>query len=280
MSSKKILEELKKGSIETSDQGTKKIPSTRWNTAQNSEEEYWSDYTTESLLEESAGRYPKKAKILLKEWSAHITVINNTKILQIGCGPEDVINYFQIGELYSIDPLAEFYKRKFNLDYNNSNIKQARGEEIPFPDKCFDIVILINVLDHTEIPDKVISEANRVLKDNGIFHFENYIYQKKFIQLAKTWGKIKETFTRDIFNIHHPFMFTVQDVKRIVSKKFTIIQEDVGRDIGIYENLEEFDKVLKSFSDKATQTLRRKILTKLGFLGVINYMCICKKKDN
>ena len=157
----------------------------RWEMAQKSEKEFWRGHTTKSLMKEHGDRYPKKTKILLKEWSKFTKINKNTKTLQIGCGPEDVINHIFVGKRYSIDPLAEFYKNFFNFDYKSTNLIEGAGEKIPFKDKFFDIVILINVLDHVHVPDIVLDEISRVLKDNGIFHFENYIYQKRFIQIGK-----------------------------------------------------------------------------------------------
>ena len=48
---------------------------------------------------------------------------NKTKILCVGCWPIDIINYMKICKKDSIDPLADFYKEKFdknNVRNNNS----------------------------------------------------------------------------------------------------------------------------------------------------------------
>lgn len=272
--SKKILRSINKGFEETEKGELKeKASSKRWEVAQDSEEDYWEGYNEGDLEKESGDRYPKKAEILLKEWSKFVKIDKNTKILQIGCGPEDVINYFKKGKLYSVDPLADFYKKKFKWNYKKSGLKKGRGEEIPFKDNFFDVVILINVLDHVEDPIKVFSEAKRVMKDKGIFHFENYIYQKRFIQMAKFQGKIKEKITKEPFNIHHPYMFTANDLRVLLKKKFEIDYEEIARDIGLYENIEGLKKRVLG-----KEKLPRRILIKLGLLGIINYAAICKKK--
>ncbi len=244
----------------------------RWDIAHISEEEFWNDFTTDSLLKRTFERYEKKAEILLEEWTKYITVSKNTKILQIGCGPEDVINHFKKGKRYSIDPLADFYKKKFRFDYKLTHLTKAQGEAIPFPDRYFDIVILINVLDHTYMPEKVLDEINRVLKDKGVFHFENYIFQKKFVNLAKTWSVLKKTFLKKIYNIHHPYMFTKNDLKVLVSDKFKIFYEEIGRDIGNYENIEELEKAVINSDDP-----KLFIPGIFGLIGTFNYTIICKK---
>jgi ubiquinone/menaquinone biosynthesis C-methylase UbiE len=274
MNSEKLIKDLKKGTVETQGSRLKnKADSGRWKIAQVSEKEYWDGYSTESLLKESKDRYPKKAKVLERVWSDYINLDKKMRILQVGCGPEDVINYLEIGKNYSIDPLADYYQKHFNIDYKKSNLKKGRGEEIPFPDKFFDIVILINVLDHTQLPDKVLSEISRVLKDEGIFHFENYMYQKRFIRIARFWGTIKERFTKEIFNIHHPYMFTLIDLRALIAKNFSTINEEIGKDIGLYNTLDELKE-----ESKKNKKISRRILAYFGLLGLINYMCICRKK--
>jgi len=250
-----------------------KVSSKRWEIAQNSEKEYWESFTKESLLKEEAERHEKKAKILEEEWKKFIKLNKNSKILQIGCGPEDVINYISIVERYAIDPLADFYKKKFNLDYSSILFSEARAENLPFKDNYFDIVILANVLDHVEQPEKVLSEIKRVLKEKGIFHFENIFYQKNFIRIAKIYGTIKKILTGNIFNIHHPFMFRLKDLKRLLSTDFSAIQEEIGREIGCCDSFEEMKK-----GKKREKKLTTKILAMFGLYGTINYTAICKKK--
>jgi SAM-dependent methyltransferase len=53
----------------------------------------------------------------------------------------------------------------------------ANGESLPFPDESFDIVYSGNVLEHTEDPERVLSESVRVLRKGGVLHMEmpNYL---------------------------------------------------------------------------------------------------------
>jgi len=247
----------------------------RWDMAHHSEEDFWEQYTTDSLKARSTLRYKNKAEKLLRLWSKYMLVSDKTKILQIGCGPEDVINHFKKGQTYSIDPLANFYKDKFDYDYEKSNLVKAQGEEIPFPDKYFDVIILTNVLDHTQSPIKVLEEIKRTLKDDGIFYFENYVYQKRFLQISKIWSLVRRLYTKEIFNIHHPFMFMVQDLRVLILKNFTILDEEVGREIEAYDKIEEHIEQLKQGQKKFSLRL----LSRFGLYGGINYMCVCGKGD-
>lgn len=273
MENSKVLKSFEKRTSETSGKELKKkVSSKRWEIAQKSEEEYWTGYMNDSLIQEEAIRHSKKSKILFTEWSRFIKIGNNTRILQVGIGPEDIINYFPAGKRYAVDPLADFYKKKFKLDYGELHFLNARGEKLPFKDQFFDIVVLANVLDHVESPEKVLSEIKRVLKDNGIFHFENLFYQKSFIRIAKVWGKLKEIFTGKLFNIHHPFMFTVSDLRTVLSKYFSIKKEELAREIACYNKLQELKKI--KLKDKS---LKVRLLAMFNLYGTINYIAICKK---
>ncbi|MAH03306.1 hypothetical protein CMI39_00790 [Candidatus Pacearchaeota archaeon] len=242
-----------------------KINENRWNIAQESEKRYWEQFKTKSLLEYLEKEYKKDLDILLKKLEKTIKINKNTKILQIGCGPLDIINYFKKGKTYSIDPLANFYKKRFKIDYKSTHLKEAPGEQIPYKDNYFDLVIINNVLDHTKDPEKVLSETYRVLKKDGILHLEIQIYQKIFLLLTKIWGPLKKLFTREMFNIHHPHMFLSYDVEKIISKKFIVINKE-------YEDIEK----LKEERKKQRFTLRFLALFKI--LGNINYRFVCKKK--
>ncbi len=248
------------------------VTAKRWEIAQGSEKEYWEEFTKERLIKEETERHERKAKVLLEEWKPFVNITENTRILQIGCGPEDIITHLNIGKRYAIDPLADFYKRKFNLNYGDLEFLEARGEKIPFEDNFFDIVILANVLDHVENSQKVLSEIKRVLKKEGFFHFENLFYQKSFIKLGKIWSIFKKIFTGQMFNINHPFMFSLPILKKMVSDNFQIQEETIGREIEYYENMGELKKIKKQ--DKRI-TARMPLL--FGLYGTINYMVICKK---
>jgi ubiquinone/menaquinone biosynthesis C-methylase UbiE len=91
------------------------------------------------------------------------------RLLDIGCG---------------ISPLPLFASQKegsevFALDFADEIISKFKGKskvnymvgdmyEIPFEDKTFDYTVLGEVLEHSEFPEKLIEEASRVTKDNGI----------------------------------------------------------------------------------------------------------------
>lgn len=242
-----------------------KVNEERWDIAQNSEKGYWKQFDTKSLLEYLEKVYSEKAEKLLERWRRFIKITPDTRILQIGCGPLDIINYIPIERKYSIDPLADLFKKRFKIDYNSTNLQKGVGEQLPFQDKYFDIVIITNALDHTQVPSKVLSEMNRVLKDKGILHLEVQVYRKSFLILSKILGFFKELLTKKMFNIHHPYMFLLKDVKRLLSKEFSVI-------------VEESEDIQKLKEKRKKQKFTQRFPVHLGLLGNIEYIFICKKK--
>jgi len=241
----------------------KQVNKQRWDIAQKSELDFWKEYVSSSFdMSRYNLRCKEKLNRLLKIWNNYIVINKNTRILDIG-GPIDIINQFKTGKLFSIEPLADYFKSNFKFNYKLSNIIRATGEEIPFPDKYFDLVIINNVIDHTHFPEKVLDEIHRVLKDNGIMNLEVNVYLKSFLFLSKVYGFFKKIFTREIFNIHHPYMFKSKEIDDMVEKRFIILNKRI-------EDKEKSKETMKN--------LRLRIVKKFGILGSIHYALICKKK--
>jgi SAM-dependent methyltransferase len=116
------------------------------------------------------------------------TSLESKKLLEIGSGfgvnLAAWIKHFKI-DGYGVEPGSEGFSASYNasrklLDANGINpdiILDAKGENLPFDDETFDIVYSANVLEHTDDPARVLSEAIRTLKKGGILYFEfpNYL---------------------------------------------------------------------------------------------------------
>jgi len=68
----------------------------------------------------------------------------------------------------------------FNIDY-----RQAVAENIPDGDATFDVVVCVDVLEHVENVEQVISEVYRVLKPDGLFLFDtiNRTFKSKLVMI-------------------------------------------------------------------------------------------------
>lgn len=101
------------------------------------------------------------------------------RVLELGCGPYTnvrlILQTGRKGEVVCSDPLAMRYvalRSTWLAQAYRSGLVQVDdhpAEECPFPDDSFNVVIMINVLDHVQDMHRCLSEAVRVTKPGGIF---------------------------------------------------------------------------------------------------------------
>ena len=87
------------------------------------------------------------------------------KVLDIGCGEGYVSSVLvRDNEVFGLD-IAESAigeAREKGIKASLSNL-----ENIPYPEKSFDVVLALDILEHLFDPVSVLRDANRVLKDDG-----------------------------------------------------------------------------------------------------------------
>ena len=143
----------------------------------------------------------------LKEWLSHwMQLDDQTKILQIGPGAEGMINFFDVGKRFAIDPLADFFKKEFGQILDPSvTFTDGVGEDLPYEDGMFDVVIIYNALDHTSDRQKVLSEIRRVLKNDGIFQVAVHTYSEISLPFFMLLGYVQR-------GAEHPYRYTMRRI--------------------------------------------------------------------
>jgi len=137
----------------------------------------------------------------LADIQAICKITENSKVLDVGCGVCTVLHYIK-GCKFGIDPLANELLKMYTYP-DDMNIRKGFGEDIPFPDRYFDVVFCSNALDHMEEPQKAATEIHRVLKPYGYFVVTIEIFEKKT--------------SRDPA---HPHSLTKKDVYSLLEGKF------------------------------------------------------------
>ncbi len=156
----------------------------------------------------------------LDYFSKNIIIEEDHRILEVGCGARGLINYLPCGKKFALDPLVKGCVEKGGKK-DNVKLLRAVGEYLPFPDVFFELVICLNVLDHTRNPQKVIQESFRVLKNEGIFSLSIFVSSKIFY----FYHRIKEAI--GIGDVLHPFHFTEDKVIALLkNSSFEIISID------------------------------------------------------
>jgi len=113
---------------------------------------------------------------------------SGSKILDVGCGIGRHLDSLgnrelKVGLEISIEALKKGRRFCTNVDF-----VQANAYEMPFRNSVFDTVIMIDVIEHLEYPERALEEIKRLLQDRGylilqtpnypvkrVYDFVNYI---------------------------------------------------------------------------------------------------------
>lgn len=164
----------------------------------------------------------KRAKIL-----SRYAPLESQRLLEIGSGFGTNlavwIKHFQV-DGYGVEPGGVGFNQGFLASreffvangIDPARLFNADGETLPFPDESFDIVYSANVLEHTRDPERVLSEAVRVLRTGGVLHMEmpNYLsyYEGHYLvfQPPIVWKPILPFWVRFVFRRDPSFARTLQ----------------------------------------------------------------------
>lgn len=112
------------------------------------------------------------------------------KLIDIGCGRMPYRKELEplVAEYIGVDhpEVSKLYRGGFKPEV------LADAKKLPFRSNSFDIALLIQVLEHVDAPDKVIKEASRVLKPNGILVVSVPFFYPLH-DMPYDWGRYTET---------------------------------------------------------------------------------------
>lgn len=87
-------------------------------------------------------------------------------VIEVGAGPVGIVSFLRCRRRVASDPLNSLFEsqpayRAHREQAREHNVEfiEAKGEKLPYSDGEFDLLITDNVLDHTESPEKILSEA-------------------------------------------------------------------------------------------------------------------------
>lgn len=128
--------------------------------------------------------------------------IKNKKILDIGCGTGKISSLFvNNNEVYGIDISSKILEiaKKRGIITKQLNLDQ---ENIPFKDRSFDVIFLFDSLEHVFLPEKLLKDSCRLLKNNGLLYI--------------TTHNIKDD--TNITNEYDLSLFDIKRLKRLLRK--------------------------------------------------------------
>jgi len=99
------------------------------------------------------------------------------EVLDIGCGGGFLSNHLgSVGHrVTGLDASTDALTVASRYD-GSGRVRYQQGDalNLPYPAGSFDAVCAMDFLEHVESPDRVIAEAARVLKPNGLFFFHTF----------------------------------------------------------------------------------------------------------
>ncbi|MEK7616910.1 MAG: class I SAM-dependent methyltransferase [Patescibacteria group bacterium] len=133
---------------------------------------------------------------LIKEYAKG----NRIKILDVGCGTgRNMEEFKKLGDVWGLDSslIALNYCRKRGL----KNLKLGSAENTSLETSSFDVVTLLDVLEHTD-DNKTLKEMARILKRNGIL----ILTVPAFPWLWSKWDEV----------LHHKRRYTINTFKKML----------------------------------------------------------------
>jgi SAM-dependent methyltransferase len=111
-------------------------------------------------------------------------VAHNARVVEVGSGAHGLIFYFGVARGVGVDPLAVSYRSLFPRWQSCAPTIAALGEQLPFPDRSFDVVLCDNVVDHAESPKGIVGELVRILKTGGLLYFTVNVHHPMYAVAA------------------------------------------------------------------------------------------------
>lgn len=136
-------------------------------------------------------------------------LINKTsdkkKILDLGAGTGQIVSKLY-GGVYGCD--ISYNALKIAKKRSNHLFIRADGQKSPFKSKCFDIIILADIVEHVPQPKELIREAYRLLKTNG-----------KIVLIIPNGSGISQTYDKHDKNrvFHHLNFFSKNDIEQLTN---------------------------------------------------------------
>lgn len=109
-----------------------------------------------------------RGRELEERLAAFIPLTSTTRLLQIGLDGEGELHHFRTGVRYGLEPLAGVMHERGWLRWGKLRWVAGRGEQLPFADAALDAVVIQGGLEHAEDPGRVLAEASRVLRPDGV----------------------------------------------------------------------------------------------------------------
>lgn len=156
---------------------------------------------------------------------------SRSRVVEVGSGAHGLIFYFDAQRGIGVDPLAVHYARLFPAWQRQATTVAALGEQLPFADKSFDIVLCDNVVDHAESPETIVKELVRILAPGGLLYFTVNVHHTIYSAAAKVhagWQAVGLPFEVGPFADHTTHLTPAAAQKLFANLPIKVLRERLG----------------------------------------------------
>ncbi len=110
---------------------------------------------------------------LLRLITFELSLAPGARVLDVGCNTGPMLiplrqrGYDVVGIDISLDEVAQAERYLGERDLADDRLAVADGTGLPFRDDSFDAILLVDILEHTDYPERVVAEARRILVPGG-----------------------------------------------------------------------------------------------------------------
>ena len=139
------------------------------------------------------------------------------KLLEIGVGNGAHFKYYGPHNITGIDSSEKMLALAKKQAHKNMELLLMNGEQLSFPGQQFDYIVLSHVIAVVEDPEKLLEEANRVIKPGGLLFILNHFTPRNWL------GSVDRAFSFIAKHFHFRSAFYMDDLKTL--KKFSLLKE-------------------------------------------------------
>jgi len=223
-----------------------------------------------------------RRKILCDLLNKQINNHKNLKILDVGCGSGGTSTAFlQFGQVTGTD--FSFLALKFARNRGLTNVVRSSVTSMPFSSEKFDIITVLDVIEHVQEDSQVLNEIRRMLKPKGIvvvtvpaFQFlwsehdvaSMHVRRYNNSTITKVLNKSQFKIIRISYFVF--FLFPFVAIYRLLAKRKT-------KKLNPKCDFVKFPKPINNLFEKIMM-VEKKLLKKINFPFGLSIVCIAQKE--
>lgn len=169
-------------------------------------------------------------------------VTEETRILEIGGGAVGLIRWFEEGQLFALDPLGDLFVASFpTLPLDEYRLRKDMKYIVAPAEVAanlgfspFDIVLLLNCLDHCRSPVQVLRSIHATLAKGGLLFESTTAFKQKY---THSWAYLK----------YHPWTWTEDELAALISGcgfELVLVTDEWPAEPGVKDENSNCDQIL------------------------------------